>query len=97
MVRLPSPTSLLPDQVILAPTPLCGPSNVILAFGSILAHGDHASHWCRSLTCGKIDSGDALMVAVRVTLNSLGRDAMKTTATAMMRRRVVRSAFIKIL
>src|SRR5262245_54909614 len=51
MVTFPSPTSLLPDQVIAAPCPASGPSKPILAAGSSLAQGDQASHLWKSFTC----------------------------------------------
>ena len=61
MVILPAPTFLLPSQAIAAPAPASAPEKEFFAFGSSLAHGDHASHLCRSLTCGKIFSGGAEM------------------------------------
>src|SRR3954470_22915244 len=50
IVILPAPTSLLPSHVNLAPSPLVGPSKVDLALGSILAHGDQASHLWKSFS-----------------------------------------------
>src|SRR3990172_6192094 len=44
IVMLPSPTSLLPDHLKIAPVPAAGASNEFLAAGSSFAHGDHASH-----------------------------------------------------
>jgi hypothetical protein len=66
MVILPWPTLLLPDHAMDAPRPSAAPENVGVAFGSSLAHGDHASHLCRSLTCGKTFSGDAEIFNERV-------------------------------
>ena len=63
--------------------PLVGPSNVDLAFGSILAHGDQASHLWKSFTCSNTAAGDAFIVAERETLKSFGRMAMTTHSTAM--------------
>src|SRR5436190_3782463 len=50
MVMLPAPTSLLPSQANLAPSPLVGPSKVDFALGSILAQGDQASHLWKSFS-----------------------------------------------
>src|SRR5690242_17382442 len=69
MDMLPSPIFLLPAQRMTAPTPSDGPSKTLFAFGSSLAHGDQASHLCRSLTCGKTFVGGAFSIAERVTLN----------------------------
>src|SRR3954469_6997935 len=86
---LPAPTSLLPSQANLAPSPLVGPSNVDLALGSILAHGDQASHLWKSFSCAKTAAGEAAIAAERETVNSAGRVPMKmasrtmTTATPM--------------
>src|SRR5258708_7402719 len=73
IVMLPSPTFILPAQLILAPAPTDGPSNVLLAAGSNFAQGDQASHLCRSFTCANTMAGGADIVAMRVTLNSDGR------------------------
>src|SRR5919201_329058 len=72
MVILPSPTLSLPDQPIDAPCPASGPSKVIFAAGSSLAHGDQASHLCRSFTCPNTASAGAAIAVVRSTRNSEG-------------------------
>jgi len=43
IVMLPSPPSLLPAHLKMAPVPVDGPSKVAFAAGSSFAHGDHAS------------------------------------------------------
>src|ERR1043165_1463310 len=82
IVMLPAPTSLLPSQANLAPLPLVAPSNVDLAFGSIFAQGDQASHLWKSFTWLKTAAGVADIVAERDTLNSDGRVAMKMASRA---------------
>src|SRR4051812_25996197 len=65
MVILPAPTLLLPDQLYEAPGPEGGPSKVMVAFGSSLAQGDHASQLRSVLTCSNTTAGGAAMVAER--------------------------------
>src|SRR5262245_9482123 len=77
IVMPPSPTSALPDQKNLAPTPDSGPSNRTLALGSNLIHGDQASHLWKSLTWANTVAGGAAIVAERETWKSVGRVAMK--------------------
>src|SRR5262245_54438351 len=62
MVMLPAP-DFLPNHANFAPRPLEGPSNVLLAPGSILAQGDQASQLWKLLTCAKIASAGAFIVA----------------------------------
>ena len=53
MVILPFADFVVAGPDMAAPTPAAGPANVLFAFGSSLAHGDQASHFLSSFTCGK--------------------------------------------
>src|SRR5258707_1295648 len=68
----PSPISLLPAQVKIAPSPADAPSKVVLALGSSFAQGDHASHLWKSFTCAKTSGAGAAIVADRATRYSEG-------------------------
>src|SRR4051794_20500275 len=92
MVMRPSPTFLLPDQVMEAPGPDSGPLNAFLALGSSFAQGDHASHLCRSFTFANTTSAGAAMRAARVTRNSDGR-----VATTMMNKTTIAPSAIKMI
>src|SRR6185437_7371972 len=77
MVMRPSPTLLLPDQAMDEPGPDSGPLKVLLAFGSIFAHGDQASHLRNVFTLSNTTSAGAAMRPVRATRKSDGRVATK--------------------
>jgi|GEM_PF-6259665 len=51
IVMLPSPTSLFPAHLKMAPIPADRPSKVTLAAGSSFADGDQASQLWKSFTC----------------------------------------------
>src|SRR6185503_19933786 len=92
MVILPSPTSLLPAQLIAAPFPAGGPSKEFFAFESSFIHGDQASHFFSSFTCGKMATAGARIVAERETWKSPGCKATmtrNTTIIAAMERRMI--------
>src|SRR5258708_1623942 len=80
-VMVPSPTSLLPDHLKMAPVPSDGPSKEFLAAGSSFAQGDQACQLWKSFTCANTSDGGAEIVAVRVTRNSAGCMATTTTNT----------------
>src|SRR4030095_9512163 len=93
MVILPSPTSLFPGQLIAAPLPAGGPSKELFAFGSSFIHGDHASHFFSSFTCGKIAAGGAAIVAERETRKSDGCKATIMRKAAMTTGNAIRAVF----
>ena len=68
-VMRPSPTSSLPAQWKMAPSPEDGPSNVALALGSSLAHGDQASQLWKSLTSANTAAGGATTIVERSMRN----------------------------
>src|ERR1051325_3574088 len=97
MVIFPSPTSLLPAQLMDAPFPADGPSKALFAFGSSFIHGDQASHFLSSFTCGNIASGGAAMTAERETRKSAGRVATTMTNTMRISPRAIRIFFSMVL
>ncbi len=72
IVMLPSPTLLLPAHLIMASIPDAGPSKEFLTSGSSFAHGDQASHFCKSLTWAKTADAGAFIVPDQVTWKSDG-------------------------
>src|SRR5262245_66418732 len=65
--------------------------------GSILAHGDQADHFSKSLTCANTTGGGAATLTVRVTWNSAGCTAMTITSTittAMTPTRILATVFM---
>src|ERR1700712_5285188 len=93
MVMRPSPTLLLPFQVITVPGPEFGPLKVLFVLGSILAHGDHASHLWKSFTFANTTSGGAAMRAARVYRKSDGRVATTTTNRTTMTESAIKIMF----
>src|SRR5436305_8706331 len=91
-VMLPAPTFFASeDQAYFAPTPLAAPSKVRDIFGSRFSQGDHACHWWKSTSIGRIAAGAAAMVVERETAKLSGRvathaarPASTTTAPARM-------------
>src|SRR3954470_1996921 len=63
---VPAPTLSLPSHANEAPTPDCGPENIILALGSSFAQGDQSSHLLRSFTCANTAAAGAAMIVWRV-------------------------------
>src|SRR5262245_66222938 len=69
-VIFPSPTWLLPAQVMIVPSPDGEPSKVILALGSSLDQGDHASHMWKSVTLSNTVGSEAAIASFSATSNS---------------------------
>lgn len=72
IVMLPTPTLLFPDQCMIAPVPVWGPSKVFVASGSSFAQGDQASHCFRSLTRTKMVAAGAAIFSERLIRKSEG-------------------------
>src|SRR5579859_4581336 len=76
----PFPTSSL-TQLILAPTPDSGPSNVVFVLGSFSIQGDHLLKFLKLLICWKMVAGCALTTIDR-SMCDLGDKNAPTMATS---------------